>query len=49
MTVTPWSSHHHDRYTSLQALWLLDDFDYDNGATYVLSRTQARTEKCTDT
>ena len=29
---------------SLQALWLLDDFDYDSGATYVLPRTQTRWE-----
>ena len=29
---------------SMQALWLLDDFDYFNGATYVLPRTQQRPE-----
>ena len=29
---------------SLQALWLLDDFTYDNGATYVLPRTHTRAE-----
>ena len=29
---------------SLQALWMLDDFTYDNGATYVLPRTHHRTE-----
>lgn len=29
---------------SLQALWLLDDFTFDNGATYVIPRSQQRTE-----
>ena len=27
---------------SLQAIWMLDDFTYDNGATYVLPRTHTR-------
>jgi hypothetical protein len=29
---------------SLQALWMLDDFTWDNGAFYTLPRTQRRTE-----
>ena len=29
---------------SLQALWLLDNFTFENGATYVLPRTQQRPE-----
>ena len=34
----------HGPLLPLQALWLLDDFDYFNGATYVLPRTQQRPE-----
>ena len=32
------------RSLSLQALWMLDDFTWDNGAFYTLPRTQRRTE-----